>query len=120
MASALAALILVPIAIAAPTAPAWAQDTACAVPLGSAESPSFSPAQQDYRARLHSLATGKGIKVAIIDTGVSAHEQFPQLEAGPDSWCPIRLRPFMIAIFTARWLPASLARGTWASRPMPR
>lgn len=94
MASALAALILVPIAIAAPTAPAWAQDTACAVPLGSAESPSFSPAQQDYRARLHSLATGKGIKVAIIDTGVSAHEQFPQLEAGPDLVVPDTPAPF--------------------------
>lgn len=94
--SALAALILVPIAVASPAVPgpAWAQDTACAVPLGSAESPSFTPAQQEYRARLHSLATGKGIKVAIIDTGVSAHEQFPQLEAGPDLVVPDTPDPF--------------------------
>src|SRR5699024_2910753 len=60
----------------------------------SAESPSFTPAQQEYRARLHSLATGKGIKVAIIHTGVSAHEQFPQLEAGPDLVVPDDPAPF--------------------------
>ena len=94
IASAFAALILVPLAVAAPTVPALAQDTACAVPLGSAESPSFTPVQQEYRARLHSLATGKGIKVAIIDTGVSAHEQFPQLEAGPDLVVPDEPTPF--------------------------
>lgn len=63
---------------------ASAQDTACAVPLASAESPSFTPAQKQYRERLHALATGEGIKVAIIDTGVSSHEQFPRLEPGPD------------------------------------
>ena len=55
---------------------AKAQDVPCAVPIGSAEGPGFSPQQQDYRSRLHALATGRGVKVAIIDTGVFGHEQF--------------------------------------------
>src|SRR5699024_854081 len=42
-----------------PMAPvAKAQDVPCAVPIGSAEGPRFSPQQQDYRSRLHALATG--------------------------------------------------------------
>ena len=66
-----------------PMAPvAMAQDVPCAVPIGSAEGPGFSPQQQDYRSRLHALATGRGVKVAIIDTGVFGHEQFPRLEPG--------------------------------------
>ena len=39
-----------------PMAPvAMAQDVPCAVPIGSAEGPGFSPQQQDYRSRLHAL-----------------------------------------------------------------
>lgn len=67
---------------------AAAQDTACAHPVGSAQPPSFSPDQQGYRDRLHNLATGRGITVAIIDTGVFAHEQFSVLDAGPDFVTP--------------------------------
>lgn len=63
---------------------AHAQDIPCATPLGSAEGPSFTPAQENYRSRLHALATGRGVKIAIIDTGVSKHEQFTRLEPGAD------------------------------------
>lgn len=72
-----------------PMAPvAMAQDVPCAVPIGSAEGPGFSPQQQDYRSRLHALATGRGVKVAIIDTGVFWHEQFSRLEPGEDLVTP--------------------------------
>lgn len=37
-----------------------------------------------YRNSLRRLATGRGVKVAVIDTGVAAHAQLPQLSAGPD------------------------------------
>lgn len=63
---------------------AHAQDIPCATPLGSAEGPSFTPSQESYRSRLHALATGRGIKVALIDTGISKHEQFTRLEPGED------------------------------------
>ena len=72
-----------------PMAPvAKAQDVPCAVPIGSAEGPRFSPQQQDYRSSLHALATGRGVKVAIIDTGVFGHEQFSRLEPGEDLVTP--------------------------------
>src|SRR5690625_5427225 len=77
-----------------PMAPvAMAQDVPCAVPIGSAEGPGFSPQQQDYRSRLHALATGRGVKVAIIDTGVFGHEQFPRLEPGEDLVTPDNAEP---------------------------
>lgn len=37
-----------------------------------------------YRNSLRRLATGHGVKVAVIDTGVAAHPQLPRLSAGPD------------------------------------
>jgi membrane-anchored mycosin MYCP len=89
-----AGVVTVPVALPLAQPVAQAQDTACAVAIGTAQSPSFTPTQQDYRARLHGLATGQGVKVAIIDTGIAEHEQFPQLEPGPDFITPEEPAPF--------------------------
>src|SRR5690625_3811443 len=86
--------VTVPVALPLAQPVAQAQDTACAVAIGTAQSPSFTPTQQDYRARLHGLATGQGVKIAIIDTGIAEHEQFPQLEPGPDFITPDEPAPF--------------------------
>src|SRR5699024_9268048 len=63
---------------------AHAPDIPCAMPLGSAEIPSFAPSQAGYRSRLHALATGRGIQVALIDTGIATHEPFTPLQPGDD------------------------------------
>ncbi|WP_084559760.1 S8 family serine peptidase [Corynebacterium phocae] len=83
--------ILLPLLFSAITgttsAPAQEPVTPCAQPVDAA-APVATRAQEKYRSHLHSLATGAGIKVAVIDTGVSPHPQLPNLEAGPDFVAP--------------------------------
>lgn len=55
----------------------------CASVVGSAP-PAPTAEQADYRRRLHRLATGAGVKIAVIDTGVNPHPQLPRLDNGPD------------------------------------
>lgn len=59
-------------------------DTACAVAVPTEEVPAPTAEQADYRARLHAQATGDGVTVAVIDTGVHPHPQLGQLDPGPD------------------------------------
>lgn len=62
---------------------------ACASPLYPvAPQPGAQPAHPqvdpDQLRDAHRLATGAGVTVAVIDTGVSAHRLLPRLKAGPD------------------------------------
>ena len=66
-----------------PVATAQPEHSPCMVAVDSAP-PVATPQQADYRRRLHRLATGAGVKVAVIDTGVAPHPQLPRLEDGPD------------------------------------
>lgn len=66
--------------LSGPVAAAREPDTACAEATLAAAGPQPSAQYSDYRARLHSFATGAGVKVAVIDTGVAAH---PQLRVTP-------------------------------------
>ena len=65
-----------------PVAAAREPDTACAVAAQAPAGPQPSAQYSEYRTRLHSFATGAGVKVAVIDTGVAAH---PQLHVSPGS-----------------------------------
>lgn len=67
-------------ALCAPVAVAREPDTACAKATLATAGPQPSAQYAEYRARLHSFATGAGVKVAVIDTGVAAH---PQLRVTP-------------------------------------
>ena len=67
-------------ALCAPVAVAREPDTACAKATLATAGPQPSAQYSEYRARLHSFATGAGVKVAVIDTGVAAH---PQLRVTP-------------------------------------
>lgn len=67
-------------ALCAPVAVAREPDTACAEATLATAGPQPSAQYSEYRARLHSFATGAGVKVAVIDTGVAAH---PQLRVSP-------------------------------------
>lgn len=62
-------------ALCAPVAVAREPDTACAKATLATAGPQPSAQYSEYRARLHSFATGAGVKVAVIDTGVAAHPQ---------------------------------------------
>lgn len=70
--------------IAVPTASAREPDRDCATAHPSPLAPEPSADQRAYRAQLHSFATGNGVRVAVIDTGVARHEQLPNLTAGAD------------------------------------
>ena len=63
-----------------PQAAAREPDTACTEATRAAQGPQPSAQYAEYRSRLHSFATGAGVKVAVIDTGVAAH---PQLRVTP-------------------------------------
>ena len=73
-------------------ATAHAQDVACAVgaPVPDADREAPVTAQQE----LHNLATGVGVKVAVIDTGVARHPQLNQLAGGADFVTPDTPEPF--------------------------
>ncbi|QQU84885.1 S8 family serine peptidase [Corynebacterium riegelii] len=80
LAAALAALAL---SVPAFAPVAAAQDYACAVPAHlPADMP--LPAPGPERHALHRFATGAGVRVAVIDTGVAHHPELDQLIAGRD------------------------------------
>lgn len=67
------------LAFAVPVPAAVAQDYACAVPA-SAEAPGIP----DGIAELRSFATGTGVTVAVVDTGVNPHPELRRLRPGAD------------------------------------
>lgn len=79
---------LAAVATSAPNATAREPDRECATAHASPLSPQPSEDQRDYRARLHSFATGEGVKVAVIDTGVEHHDQLRNLSGGADLVAP--------------------------------
>lgn len=79
---------LAAVATSAPNATAREPDRECASAHASPLSPQPSEDQRDYRARLHSFATGEGVKVAVIDTGVEHHDQLRKLSGGADLVAP--------------------------------
>lgn len=70
------------------TASAREPDRECATAHPSPLAPEPSADQRAYRSQLHSFATGEGVTVAVIDTGVAQHEQLPNLTAGADLVTP--------------------------------
>lgn len=70
-----------------PTAAAQAPDVACTVPVGAA-APELDDDAADRRARTHRIATGAGVTVAVIDTGVADHEQLRPVHHGGDFVAP--------------------------------
>lgn len=83
LASAAAACVL-----AQAAAPATAQDTACAVPA-----PVGSPPAPGWAGELRGLATGAGVRVAVIDTGVTPSPELDQLVPGADFVVPEAPQP---------------------------
>lgn len=79
--------------VAAPDATASEPDRECAIAHSSPLSPQPSEDQLNYRARLHSFATGEGVKVAVIDTGVATHDQLRHLSGGADLIAPEEPEP---------------------------
>lgn len=93
-------LAALPFLLPALTCPhlASAQDVACAVgaPAGDTDDPETgdSSSADEARTALHRLATGAGVKVAVIDTGVAGHPQIRQLSGGADFVTPETPEPF--------------------------
>ena len=81
-------VVLAAVATSAPNAAAREPDHECATAHASPLSPQPNEDQRDYRARLHSFATGEGVKVAVIDTGVEPHDQLRNLSGGADLVAP--------------------------------
>ena len=67
------------LALSLTPAPARAQDVACAVPALVEK-----PHANDDIAQLRRFATGAGVRVAVIDTGVSPHPEIAHLRPGRD------------------------------------
>ena len=67
------------LALSLTPAPAKAQDVACAVPA-LVDKPAASPATENLRE----FATGAGVRVAVIDTGVAPHPEIAHLRGGRD------------------------------------
>lgn len=90
-------LATLPFLLPALTCPhlAAAQDITCAVgaPAGETDDPHKNEAAE-ARSQLHRLATGAGVKVAVIDTGVAGHPQLNQLSGGADFVTPDTPEPF--------------------------
>ncbi|MEX3504246.1 S8 family serine peptidase [Corynebacterium sp. LK2510] len=70
--------------------PASAQDIPCV-----ATADALAPPAPDWAPELHDFATGAGIRVAVIDTGVSPHPELDQLVAGADFVTPLAPDPLM-------------------------
>ena len=70
------------------TPPAHGQDIDCVIPAPSAP-PVPTRQQQEYRTALHELATGAGVRVAVIDTGISEHPELGMVHDGPDFVNPL-------------------------------
>lgn len=76
-----------PVLVATP--PVHAQDVACAVPV-----PADPPAAAADLEQVRTIASGVGVKVAVIDTGVAQHPELNQLIPGNDYVTPDEPRPF--------------------------
>ena len=75
-----ALLPLALLALPVVAAPASAQDIACAVP-SVVQGPAETPPEL---AELRRFATGAGVRVAVIDTGVAPHPELRHLRPGAD------------------------------------
>ena len=73
---------------------AQAQDIACAVAAPAADG-SEGAYDIEELAELRRLATGAGVKVAVIDTGVARNPQLDQLAPGADFVTPDDPQPFL-------------------------
>ncbi len=73
---------------------AQAQDIACAVAAPAADGP-VGAYDAEELAELRRLATGAGVKVAVIDTGVARNPQLDQLVPGADFVTPDDPQPFL-------------------------
>ncbi|MDK8797046.1 S8 family serine peptidase [Corynebacterium sp. MSK044] len=73
---------------------AQAQDIACAVAAPAADG-SEGAYDVEGLAELRRLATGAGVKVAVIDTGVARNPQLDQLAPGADFVTPDDPQPFL-------------------------
>lgn len=91
--AAVVAAVLTLVAIDVPRGAAQEPSSPCMAPVASAP-PAATPEQERYRERLHSLATGVGITVAVIDTGIAQHPELPRLNGGPDLVSPDSPDPF--------------------------
>lgn len=83
------------VSVFSPSAFSLEPSSPCATGVPSAAGPRLTQEQSHYRARLHSLATGAGIKVAVIDTGVSPHEQLATVHPGADFIAPEEPEPWL-------------------------
>ena len=83
-----ALLFTAPFLLVAPT-PVQAQDIACAV-----AAPGTPPEIEERMEDLRRIATGRGVTVAVIDTGVARHPELDQLRPGADFVSPDEPRPF--------------------------
>lgn len=83
--------VLVPVAGTPGAAPAARAQQPLAEPLDcpgvTPVDPADVPVPEEFRAdlrRAHAIATGAGVTVAVIDTGISPHPRLPALIAGGD------------------------------------
>ena len=67
------------LALSLTPSPAHAQEVACAVPARVE-----APATDADLTRLRRFATGEGVRVAVIDTGVAPHPDIAHLRPGRD------------------------------------
>ena len=95
---AMAALLCAPLPLAATHA--RAQDYACAVPVHASPPAPLSVDEQARQARTnpvdraHRFATGRGVRIAVIDTGVHPHPELKRLTPGRDFVDPDNPDPF--------------------------
>ncbi len=73
--------------LTAPVAGTQEPDVPCTVPL-PAEAPTLDADIRGTRELTHSFATGDGVRVAVIDTGVTPHEQLLPVIPGGDVVTP--------------------------------
>ena len=81
-----------PISIPAP--PAQAQDYACARPAHLQLDRNTPPELDPSVAASRSHASGRGVRVAVIDTGIARHPQLPPVTPGRDFVTPDDPDPF--------------------------
>lgn len=86
-------LLLLPALIPSPCASA--QDVVCAVGAPAGDVQPATEKESENRADMRRLATGAGVKVAVIDTGVARHPQLNQLVGGADFVTPDAPEPLL-------------------------
>ncbi|WP_071569386.1 S8 family serine peptidase [Corynebacterium sp. NML140438] len=81
--------------IAAPAPPALAQDYACARPAHLQPDRDTPPEPDPSVAAARRHASGRGVRVAVIDTGIARHPQLPPVTPGRDFVTPDDPAPFL-------------------------